>query len=201
MISLPMVNIQKKNTTLLFAYLFFCVFYTLTGRFHFWDPIHLGFSSWDQQIPFVAETVWVYQSQLLFLGFSLFVIQKPIFLTRTLYSMGLASLIAFLVFFIFPTELPRLPIEGNDLTASNFRFLYWVDSSSNCFPSLHVALASLASYGLLKERLDLGIVSLSWAALICLSTLTTKQHSLFDVSGGFALAFICRLLVDRIELK
>ncbi|HEY6402922.1 MAG TPA: phosphatase PAP2 family protein, partial [Blastocatellia bacterium] len=85
---------------------------------------------------------------------------------------------------------------------STYRFLYSIDSAANCFPSLHVALAWLSALGLRDERRRAGALAMVWAALISISTLTTKQHYFADLVGGGALAFFCRWLIrEQISFK
>ena len=43
---------------------------------------------------------------------------------------------------------------------------------------------------LAKDRPWLKVLAFSWAALICASTVFTKQHSIIDVFCGLAVAFI-----------
>ena len=43
---------------------------------------------------------------------------------------------------------------------------------------------------LAKERPALKILAWVWAALICASTVFTKQHSIIDVVCGLAVAFV-----------
>jgi len=66
-----------------------------------------------------------------------------------------------------------------------------VDGPTNCFPSLHVAIVTLA-YQILQAQ---GALSPELAAAmrnscidICRSTMETKQHSFVDVVGGLELA-------------
>lgn len=65
-----------------------------------------------------------------------------------------------------------------------------VNLDGNNFPSLHVALsvsAVLAYLPLVKSPWKAFFAT--WALLIVLSTLLTRQHGLADVAGGLALAF------------
>ena len=115
-----------------------------------------------------------------------------------LYSMGLASALSFCVFFFYPTTLPRPLVDAEGLTAQAFQFLYSVDTASNCFPSLHVALACLAALGIAEERARLATFAIFWAGLISLSTMTTKQHYFADVVAGVCVAAICRALAKSL---
>ena len=84
-----------------------------------------------------------------------------------------------------------------------------VDPPGNVFPSLHVAHTSMLAFLLLRDRPRLGLVALVMATLLALSTLTTKQHFIADVLGGYTLAFLGRAFalssigakqLDQVEL-
>ncbi len=119
-------------------------------------------------------------------------------ISRTLYSMGLASLVSFCVFLLYPTTLPRPSIELEGLTAQAYQILYSIDTDSNCFPSLHVALACLIAFGIAEERARFRAYTSIWAGLISLSTMTTKQHYFVDVIAGVCLAIVCRAVAKRL---
>jgi len=71
------------------------------------------------------------------------------------------------------------------------RYTQRVDGPTNCFPSLHVAITTLA-YQIVRDQEELD--PLLAAALrracvdVCRSTLRTKQHAVVDVIGGFEIA-------------
>lgn len=198
-VKLPLIPLQKKWFVAAAGYVVFCVLYLLTGNFHLRTPTMLTPSTIDEKTPFLAWTVWIYNSQFFFLAVSIYLMREPQNLSRTLYAMALVSLFAFCIFAIFPTTLPRDYATGTGLTAKAFQSLYAVDSSSNCFPSLHVSLAWLAALGVWQERRSLGMVICLWAMLITISTMTTKQHYFIDVLAGLVLAALCRMLL-RVEL-
>ena len=68
-------------------------------------------------------------------------------------------------------------------------------ASVNVCPSIHcqssacMALAFTNSR-LAKDRPALKVLAWVWAALICASTVFTKQHSIIDVVCGLAVAFV-----------
>jgi membrane-associated phospholipid phosphatase len=141
--------------------------------------------------------VWVYLSQFAFLFLVLLALRKAESISRTVYSIALASGAAFLIFLIFPTEFARPQPSGAGLTGRAFACLHALDAPTNCFPSLHVALAWLAALGVADEHRRLRAAGYAWAACITLSTLTTKQHCFVDIVGGVMLALVCRSVVRR----
>jgi membrane-associated phospholipid phosphatase len=199
-VKLPLISQEKKWFVAAAGYVVFCVLYLLTGNFHLRVPTMLTPSAIDEKTPFLAWTVWIYNSQFFFLAISIYLMREPLNLSRTLYAMALVSLFSFVTFTVFPTTLPRDYATGTGITAKAFQSLYAIDSSSNCFPSLHVALAWLAALGVWQERRSLGMVICLWAVLITISTMTTKQHYFIDVIAGLFLAALFRMLLMRVEL-
>jgi membrane-associated phospholipid phosphatase len=91
-------------------------------------------------------------------------------------------------------EYPR-PVLVPPYADASSSFLAWVhsvDPPGNVFPSLHVAHTSVLAFLLHKDRPRLGAVTIGLAAVLAVSTLTTKQHFLSDVLAGFAMAFAGR---------
>jgi membrane-associated phospholipid phosphatase len=189
----------SKRKWLVFAagYAAFCALYMLAGRVHLRSATPLPLWAVDRFIPFMGWTVWIYHTQFFFLLIGVWALKTEAAISRMFYSMGLASALSFCVFFFFPTVLPRPPVEMGGLTAQAFQLLYSMDTDSNCFPSLHVALACLAALGVAEERSRFAAYAITWAGLICLSTMTTKQHYFADVIAGVCVAFVCRAIAKR----
>jgi membrane-associated phospholipid phosphatase len=189
---LPAIDRKRKWLAFAAGYVAFCALYMLTGRVHLGSATPLPPWAVDRFIPFIGWTVWVYHTQFFFLLFGVRALKTTANISRTLYSMGLASALSFCAFFLYPTTLPRPPVEAQGLTARAFQLLYSIDADSNCFPSLHVALACLAAAGVARERARLAVYAVIWAGLICVSTMTTKQHYFADVIAGLCIALVCR---------
>ena len=89
---------------------------------------------------------------------------------------------------VWPTTIPR-PAARNPA----FEALWLFDVPTNCFPSLHVALATIAAFFWPRQRRMATI----WAAGIALSTLTTKQHYAIDVVGGLIVSAVAIIACRR----
>ncbi|MCI0490891.1 MAG: phosphatase PAP2 family protein [Blastocatellia bacterium] len=198
---LPIIDFKKKWPVFAAGYVCFCILYTFTGHVHLRPPARLPLSPVDTAVPFMAWTVWIYISQFGFLVYCLWLLNDSVHISRTLYSMGLASLLSFSVFILYPTTFPRAPRNARGLTAEAFEWLYRLDSPSNCFPSLHVALGFLALSGVIAEKKRARWLALVWAALIWASTMTTKQHYFVDIVAGLGVGLLCRAAVGRAAFK
>lgn len=104
-----------------------------------------------------------------------------------------------IIYMILPNGLdirPTAESVGRDNIAMQIMQLIWkADASNNVCPSIHcqssgcMALAFSQSR-LAKDRPGLKILAWGWAALICMSTVFTKQHSIIDVFCGLALVAV-----------
>lgn len=114
---------------------------------------------------------------------------------------ALAFLVALPLFWLLPESLPRPDpaLIGNGFLHQRLSRLWALDLPVNGFPSLHVAITCLACRMLAGHYRGLWIVALG--GLICLSTLTTKQHTLIDVLGGGLLAALISLHVERRHVR
>lgn len=86
-----------------------------------------------------------------------------------------------------PAAMPR----ENPLTAL-VALLYRVDTNTNVFPSVHVVGSIGAALAVRDSQSAPGALcrgTAVLAALICLSTVFIKQHSLLDVCGGLLLSW------------
>ena len=102
--------------------------------------------------------------------------------------------ICLLVFVLFPTETVRPEVNGTSIWDAGIRFLYAVDAPNDLFPSIHCLIGWLC-WAAVRGREEVSrpwrATALLMAALVCVSTLTTRQHVLPDVFAGILLAEIC----------
>jgi membrane-associated phospholipid phosphatase len=68
--------------------------------------------------------------------------------------------------------------------------VYIADSPNICFPSMLVALTSVAAWNLRNRSNRLFTVFVIWTLAVIASTLTTKQHYLADIVGGLSVVAV-----------
>jgi membrane-associated phospholipid phosphatase len=154
----------------------------------------------DDAIPFWPWTVWCY---LPFYA-SIFVLALAGIRSRALFDRGVRSVllvigIAAMGHLFIGAEYPR-PILHPPYAGPSAAFMaavQQIDPPGNVFPSLHVAQTSMLALLLWRDRPRLGLVAVVMAALLALSTLTTKQHFVADVVSGFLLALLGRAVAVR----
>ena len=103
------------------------------------------------------------------------------------------------IYYLFPTEINLRPatVPGSDIFATLTRFIYSVDDSRNVCPSIHVGVCFLMS-DIWKRNTNrkTGIFMTILNAIISLSTLFLKQHSVIDVFAGLIYGFIVKTIID-----
>lgn len=160
----------------------------------------------DQAIPFLPWTLVIY------FGCYLFWITNYVLTVRVssredayrfLSADFLAKLLCFVFFLLLPTTNTRPEITGDGMWDMGIRFLYWIDSADNLFPSIHCLMSWMCYIGIRKQKSVPAwyrTFSCLMAVAVFISTLTTKQHVLVDVAGGVFLAEICYLIAGRTAL-
>lgn len=142
----------------------------------------------DRWFPLIPQMSFVYVTVQLFLSWSVLLFGDRLPWKRIIkaYVIVLATSFAFFLFLPVRMEWPSLPVR--DLSSWVISLIQAADVSHNCFPSSHCAVALLSGFFLFSKHRWLGWFGVANALLIGLSTLLTKQHYLYDVLGGFAIA-------------
>ena len=160
----------------------------------------------DNQIPFTPVFILPYYAWYVYvIGVLLWLVfdkKTGQLLYRHILAICLTETIAFVVFLVFPTYMPRPDVAGQDSLSVMVRLIYHSDYPYNCFPSMHVCLAVLTAYALElagPKQLVFRLANLSLLVLITLSTVLTKQHLSPDILGGLLLAWIGWLLAGSIH--
>jgi len=156
-------------------------------------------TAWDGHIPFVAETVWIYLAIFPFALCPLFLVRCPWLILRGALAYAFVIAVSLLCFFFFPVTSAGLRVPPEALDVSNaspwaVSVLYHVDPPFNLFPSLHLSIASLATFLVWKAWRSMGAILFVCFGLVAISVTTTKQHFLLDVLGGVVLAVIAIVL-------
>jgi membrane-associated phospholipid phosphatase len=148
----------------------------------------------DQAIPFLPATLPIYLAffpYILVAGWCADTDEYRNLLSAILLSFFVAAGL----FLLLPAAMsrPDPSLITNSLLRQRFIHMYSVDSGQCTFPSLHIAATIVAMRVFARRsRLALGL-----GVLICISTLTVKQHVLLDVAGGAVLAFSAHAVIRR----
>ena len=94
----------------------------------------------------------------------------------------------------YPVETPpewRDFGESNTLSVRFMKFVQSYDDNTNCFPSMHVSVATLVALHMWTNVGDMvGYWPFLYPVLIAFSALWTKQHYLVDVIAGAPLGWL-----------
>ena len=143
----------------------------------------------DESIRLRPSWVWIY-SGIYYPAIAVVVMSAKDLRTFNYMAFSYLVLLALhvLVFLVFPVEVPQhwRQLDSNDRSLS-IRFLAFVqsfDARSNCFPSMHMSVATLTALHIVKNT----GCGPTWPGLFVASTAAscvfTKQHYLIDLPAG-----------------
>lgn len=181
----------------------YSVLYILPNLRPEFPPIYLPLLKIDLSTPFVPWTFIVYISayaQALFVIVALKDIESFNAFCRRMFA-GL--FICGVFFLLMPTTYPRPPYPhiASGLSSLCMWLVRTADTPNNCFPSMHVAMSVISVLSLRNVSKQTIALCGVWAAAICLSTLTTKQHYFVDVMGGTGVALTVTYLHHVFEKR
>lgn len=151
----------------------------------------------DFSLPFRAAWVWVYIWVIPAAVAPLFFIRSYPLYRRAILAYALVIALACLVFLIYPVSAAGLRTQATlDVAQFSDRMvavLYRVDPSINAFPSLHLALASLAAITVWRAFRSMGLALALSVPAVALAVCLVKQHFVLDAVAGILLALLIGL--------
>lgn len=185
---------------ILFVLVVVVFLYSLINEPH--GTVHVLNSAIDNIIPRLPGFSLIYLAFLPWVALTIFIAwYKKRDFRQLAYSLIIINLIAYTVYFIFQTHVPRDPILSSDIFSRILQFIYEHDRPYNCFPSLHSAMsASLATYFVVRKS-KWAWTSVIFAGFIIASTLLIKQHYIADAVSGIILGFGVTWIIFRIFSK
>lgn len=190
---------------LILCVIFNFTIYSGTRLFYKHRIFHNLTSYYDNRIPVIPIFVLIYFGSYLFwiVNYILISSINKDHCYRFLIADLLGKLICGIVYIIFPTTNIRPDITTSGVFVDMLRFLYNIDAANNLFPSIHCLVSWYCFTGLRNHKsipVWYRYFSLFMAIMICISTLTTKQHVMIDVLGGVMLAELTWQLSLRLQL-
>lgn len=158
----------------------------------------------DNSIPLRSAWVWIYSG---IYYPAIVVVVMSVHNPRQFNYMAFSYLVllAFhmIVFLVFPVEVPPewRQIQPNPSSTSD-KFLAIVhrfDARNNCFPSMHVSVATLTAFHGAMNMPSAFIPSVVFVVLIALSCVLTKQHYLIDLPAGLVCGWLSFLFYLRLS--
>jgi membrane-associated phospholipid phosphatase len=150
-------------------------------------------TSLDSNIPFIPVFILPY---IFWYGFILgyliyFCFKDTKVYVKTLTVIVLGELVSFIIFYFFPTTIPRPLFNDKGIIFDLVRLIYRHDQPYNCFPSIHVLTTFsiiLGSLHVKNKPIFHSIFIPIVGSLIIISTLFVKQHGILDVFGSIFLS-------------
>jgi len=158
---------------------------------------------WDNSIQLRPRWVWIY-SGIYYpaIGVVVLSVRDLRHFNYMAFSYLMLLGLHILVFLVFPVEVP-LDWRSYESTipSPSQRFLTFVqafDARSNCFPSMHVSVATLTALHTARNLgCSLALPAL-FVVLICASCILTKQHYIMDLPAGLITGWLAFLLFLRL---
>lgn len=200
----------KKCRRLLPVILFGCVYMPAFA----WlekqtGPSHIIESSLDDKIPFceyfiLPYLLWFFYIAGTVLFFVFFNDDKKEY-WNLLISLGVGMTLFLIVSYVYPNGLELRPsvFPRENIFTDLVRGLYKIDTPTNVLPSIHVynsaaAFCAINSCRRLRSHKAIRFGTFLLTALIILSTMFLKQHSIYDVVTGLTLSVAAYIIIYRI---
>ncbi len=161
--------------------------YFLVGMISAGGPFFSMESKMDGLIPFQSSWVFVYVTVYPFFLFPLFYLDDVEDLFINDLAQVSALCIAYTTFVLFPVAFPREPLAQGGFAEWALSIVHAKDPPWNCFPSTHCTASTVVSLSLMRSNWKLSVWAMISTVMICISTLMTKQHFLWDVVAGVIL--------------
>jgi len=149
----------------------------------------------DEFIPFNRIFILPYISWYIFIAIFTVVLciedKKRYF--KLLLTLNIGMITCYIIYFVYPTYVPRPMITGTDFLSNLVLSLYAADNPYNCFPSIHVlnsALIALYVCGSQKVSKWIKVACIVMSVSIILSTMFIKQHYFADVLAAIIFAYV-----------
>ncbi|MCX7951051.1 MAG: phosphatase PAP2 family protein [Clostridiales bacterium] len=159
----------------------------------------------DTMIPFNKYFVVPYVLWYVYIGFIFFYYavydDKKYF--KLLAGINIGMMVCFVIYYFFPTYVPRPQVYGEDIFADMVRFIYNRDNPYNCFPSIHVLDSVIMAVYINRDEtitINTKIISTLISASIILSTMFIKQHYFYDAVSATILAYGIYLVFNYKEV-
>ncbi len=157
----------------------------------------------DNRIPFLPWTSVIYLGCYIFwaVNYILGCTQDKENAEIFIWTEIISKTVCLICYVVIPTTNVRPYIEGSGIFEKAMVWLYSVDAADNLFPSIHCLSSWLCVIAVRnQERVPKSykVVSVIIAVLVCISTVTTKQHVIVDVIAGVLLAELSYKMAPKV---
>ena len=159
-------------------------------------------TSLDDAIPFVPAFMWAYFIVYTSLFVPVFTVRCRRLFRRTAQAYFAVLTVCLISWAVFPVTATHLRPDVSGLDTSWFhlwglRVNYALDPPTNLFPSMHVAIAVVATLAAYTASRLWGLLASIPTVLVCASICLVKQHFVVDGIAGAAIAVTVWALMLR----
>lgn len=190
---------RLKTTWAVVLNLIFYTGYPLLQHHHLGTVREVPLTWLDRLFVFAPHTTWIYISVLLLMPLPFLWMATRVELHRHALEFLAIMAIAFFIFCLWPTSIPRPVYDSGGLYA---QLVAW-DSHTNAVPSLHAAFTVHAIVAALRvwTRPLSKLFFVVWGVAIIGSAGFTHQHRALDLLAGAALALTITAIGARIAAR
>lgn len=140
----------------------------------------------DDAVPFVPGFAIPYLSAYVLGNMAFVVLHRHWSFPKVLLGYVTIYLFTSLCYLLYPTRVERREdIVATSVSTRLLAAFQGVAKPFNVFPSMHASYCLFSGLTVLHySGMWLGVILLSWAGLVVLSTLLTKQHCFLDIVAG-----------------
>ncbi|MBQ3078855.1 MAG: phosphatase PAP2 family protein [Clostridia bacterium] len=167
--------------------------------------------AFDAKIPLIPATSYIYIGAFAYWALSYIAVSRRgrKLTWRIFWADAIGKLVAFICFMLIPCHIVQP--ETSEITGVGawlLKLVYFFDEPNNLFPSIHCFVSWMCFRALIDKEvhgipLYVKILSFVFTMLICISTLTTKQHVFADTFTGVILAeagwILSKFIVKRVQ--
>ncbi|MBI4125107.1 MAG: phosphatase PAP2 family protein [Deltaproteobacteria bacterium] len=154
---------------------------------------------WEERIPFLAPFILGYSLVYGSVFLIYWIIPSRDVFKKMAWGFFWVTTVHYVLFVLFPVKMIWRPeiIEANNFFDWLARFIFSLDNTYNCFPSLHVAYPTLAAVLAWRFVPKHRWLFISLTLLTAVSVVLVKQHYIADAMAGAVVSILIGVLSHR----
>ena len=167
-------------------------------------PVQLN-TAIDDAIPFVPAVMLIYT----LIAFGQWTVHYVLLgnwdrkvMFRTISAEAIAKTICMIIFIILPTTIRRPEVGGDGLMNWYCRFIFYMDTPQNLFPSIHCLQSWFCMRSVFWQKKAprwYQYLQVFVTVIVCVSTVLVKQHFVVDIFAGILAAEIGIYLMKKLK--
>jgi membrane-associated phospholipid phosphatase len=190
-------SIKERVVALLLAVILPLFGYLIVGYYTNGNNTNQLETDIDTLVPMSAAWVFTYILMYVLSLAPICAISNISLLKRWVLNVGVMYMIAIPVWILLPVGVPRIHLEGDSFGVFLLGIIQFLDPPTNCFPSMHVAVATLSALVIRDVDKCIGSLILCAVPPIWYSTIAVGQHWAVDGIAGAVLAVTTYIMVSK----